>query len=84
MAAKPVQISLDSDLLKRIDKDPEVKARGRSAFIRSAVEMYLTAKRRREIETSLDHAYQGEARAMLDEISELLDPQSWRNACGCE
>jgi len=38
---RPVQISMDAALLRRIDADPEVRQRGRSAFIRSAIEMYL-------------------------------------------
>jgi metal-responsive CopG/Arc/MetJ family transcriptional regulator len=46
MSARPVQISLDSELLSQIDADPEVRERGRSAFIRSAVELYLKAKQR--------------------------------------
>ena len=52
MPAQPVQVSIERALLKRIDMDPETKKRGRSAFIRSAVELYLKAKERRDI----DHA----------------------------
>jgi hypothetical protein len=37
MAAKPVQISIDSALLERVDADPETRARGRSAFVRAAI-----------------------------------------------
>lgn len=77
MAAKPVQVSIDSDLLKRIDRDPEAQERGRSAFIRSAVELYLAAKGRREIESQLVRAYSGRADDMLDEIGEMLNQQSW-------
>lgn len=36
MAAKPVQISLDPELLEKIDADPEARERGRSAFVREA------------------------------------------------
>lgn len=79
MAAKPVQVSIDSDLLMRIDRDPEAQERGRSAFIRSAVELYLAAKGRREIELQLVRAYSGRADNMLDEISEMLNHQSWPN-----
>ena len=47
MPAKPVQVSIDADLLRRIDPDPETSEKGRSAFIRSAVSSYLEAKRRK-------------------------------------
>ena len=50
MPAKPIQISLDAELLERIDKDPEALERGRSALIRSAVEVYLRVKERKNIE----------------------------------
>jgi metal-responsive CopG/Arc/MetJ family transcriptional regulator len=77
MTAKPVQISLDTDLLGRIDADPEVKDKGRSAFIRSAVRLYLEAKKRREVEARLAQAYAGEADDLLEEIESLLGRQSW-------
>ena len=79
MGAKPVQISIDSELLRRIDDDPEARANGRSAFVRSAVEVYLAAKERREIEARLVKAYSGQADAMYDEVAELLGDQSWPN-----
>ena len=47
MPVKPVQISMDTKLLDRIDRDPETRERGRSAFLRSAAELYLAAKKRR-------------------------------------
>lgn len=79
MGAKPVQISIDTELLRRIDHDPEARAKGRSAFVRSAVEVYLAAKERHEIEAQLVKAYSGQADAMLDEVAELLGGQSWPN-----
>ena len=77
MPAKPIQISMDTDLLHRIDRDPEVKERGRSAFIRSAVELYLSAKRRRSVDERIVRAYEGQADAILDEIVDLLGDQAW-------
>jgi metal-responsive CopG/Arc/MetJ family transcriptional regulator len=77
MSARPVQISLDSDLLGQIDSDPEVREKGRSAFIRSAVQLYLKAKERREIETRFAQAYAGEAGSLLEEIEALMGRQSW-------
>jgi len=74
MPARPIQISLDSDLLGQIDSDPEVLEKGRSAFIRSAVRIYLQAKGRREIKDRLAQAYGGEADSLLKEVEALLGP----------
>lgn len=77
MSARPVQISLDSDLLDQIDADSEVREKGRSVFIGSAVQIYLKAKERLEIETRLVRAYAGEADNLLDEVEALLSAQAW-------
>lgn len=77
MAAKPVQVSIDLDLLQRIDSDPETRENGRSAFIRSAVSSYLREKRRREVDSAIGAAYAGAADAMGVEVSGLLDAQAW-------
>src|SRR5215210_637540 len=79
MPARPIQISLDSALLGQIDADPEAQERGRSAFIRSAVQIYLKAKERGEIERGLAQAYSGKAGSLLEEVEELLGNQSWPN-----
>jgi predicted transcriptional regulator len=63
---------MDADLLDQIDADPEVREKGRSAFIRAAVQLYLKAKERREIEAGLARAYGGEADRLLEEIEELM------------
>jgi metal-responsive CopG/Arc/MetJ family transcriptional regulator len=77
MPARPVQISVDEELLQRIDNDPEAQEKGRSAFIRSAVESYLSARRRQEIEARLERAYSGQADRLLLEVEDLLDGQRW-------
>ena len=69
-----VQISIDTALLEGID--PEARSRGRSAFIRSAIERYLTAKERRQIEARIAAAYRDSAEASLAEIADLMDAQS--------
>lgn len=79
MAARPVQISMEPDLLDQIDADPEAREKGRSAFIRSAEQLYLEAKRRQEIERQLAHAYSGEAASLLDEVETLIGRQAWPN-----
>ena len=77
MPARPVQVSMDTELLRRIDADPEVRERGRSMFIRSAVEMYLRAKRRREIDAQITSAYAERADELLEEVVDLTGAQEW-------
>jgi metal-responsive CopG/Arc/MetJ family transcriptional regulator len=77
MAAKPVQISLDTDLLDLIDRDPETQTEGRSAFMRKAAERYLAAKRRRDIDARIVTGYRGDADAALSDVAGLIDAQSW-------
>lgn len=68
---------MDTELLRRIDADPEARERGRSVFIRSAVEMYLRAKRRREIDAQITNAYAESADDLLEEVADLLGGQEW-------
>lgn len=77
MPVKPVQISLDVELLRKLDADPEAREKGRSALVRNAIEFYLTAKERRELDARIAQAYEGEANAMLDEVRELIGAQEW-------
>jgi CopG family transcriptional regulator/antitoxin EndoAI len=77
MPAQPVQISLDRALLKRLDADPEVKAKGRSAFIRDALRVYLRARERARIDDQIRAAYRGRGNATLREVESLLESQSW-------
>ncbi len=79
MAARPVQISVDSDLLDQIDADSEVREKGRSAFIRSAVQIYLKAKEKRDIEAQLARAYSGGGDTLLEEVEVLIGRQAWPN-----
>jgi metal-responsive CopG/Arc/MetJ family transcriptional regulator len=77
MPARPVQISIDVELLRRIDSDPETREKGRSAFVRSAVSSYLEAKRRREVDAAIRAAYGGAEDDMAVEVSGLMDAQAW-------
>ncbi|HYN01224.1 MAG TPA: ribbon-helix-helix protein, CopG family [Vicinamibacteria bacterium] len=77
MSAKPVQISIDVELLQRIDSDPETREKGRSAFVRSAVSSYLDAKRRRDVDTAIRAAYGGAKDDMQAEVADLMDAQAW-------
>lgn len=77
MPAKPVQVSIDIELLSRIDSDPEARSQGRSAFLRSAATYYLAAKARRKLDDELFRAYDGQADEMASEIAEFMDGQAW-------
>jgi metal-responsive CopG/Arc/MetJ family transcriptional regulator len=77
MPAKPVQVSLDVALLKRVDRDPETRKLGRSAFIQSAIQLYLRAKERRDIDASIRKAYASGADDMLSEVEGLIEAQAW-------
>ena len=77
MPAKPVQISLDRDLLARIDRDPQTKKQGRSAFIRDAVELYLATKRRRQIDGEIAAAYGGKSGGLLDDFEPWIEERVW-------
>lgn len=77
MASKPVQISIDEQLLETIDRDPEVRKHGRSAFIRSAVSLYLEAKRRRSVDAAIRRGYGTRSKELLTEIEDLLGAQTW-------
>ncbi|MGH7574468.1 MAG: ribbon-helix-helix protein, CopG family [Longimicrobiales bacterium] len=77
MNTKAVQVSIDIDLLYRIDADPETRKNGRSAFIRSAVRHYFVLKERRKVDARLARAYDGQADAMLDEVENMLGAQAW-------
>jgi hypothetical protein len=77
MAARPVQISIDTKLLRRIDLDVETRRDGRSAFIRSVVLLYLDAKRRQEIDHRIRKAFGGKGRALGAEVEELIGAQAW-------
>lgn len=79
VAAHSINVSIDSDLLGQVDADPEAREKGRSAFISSAVQLYLKAKERQETDSRLGAAYSGRAESLLDEVEELMVRQSWPN-----
>lgn len=68
---------MEQELLERIDADPEVRERGRSAFIRSAIELYLAVRARHQTEEQIARAYGGRAAELAGEALELTDTQAW-------
>jgi len=54
---KAIQVSVDEDLLARLDADEEVRRDGRSAVLRRAAELYLRQRRSRAIASAYGRAY---------------------------
>lgn len=65
MDMKAIQVTFDEALLERLDRDPAVRERGRSAVLREAAAEYLV---RREAEVIADRyrAGYGEGSAAMD------------------
>jgi metal-responsive CopG/Arc/MetJ family transcriptional regulator len=79
MSARSVQISLDEKLLARIDRQSLARRKGRSAFIRVAVEAYLAAERTRATDDAYDRAYgnKGASEQAFTEFGPLIKGQAW-------
>lgn len=81
MSSRSVQISLDEELLREVDRQKETKRDGRSAVIRRALHLYLERKRSEDIDALYAKAYgrgggtkdNGEVR----EFDALLESQAW-------
>lgn len=54
---KAVQVTIDEDLLRRIDALEEVKKKGRSALIRRLAEAYLQHRRNQQIRVAYQRGY---------------------------
>ncbi len=72
---KTIQITIDPDLLHKIDNDEETMKKGRSAFLRQAVRYYLEQKRLKSISDKYRSGYtQG---AKDDDLTIWEDEQVW-------
>ena len=54
---KAIQVTLDEDLIARLDRDEEVQRDGRSAVLRRAAEAYLRRRRSDAIAQAYAQAY---------------------------
>ena len=78
IAMKTIQITMDEELLTRLDKAEEVRQLGRSAVLRRATAEYLARQRRVEIARQYRKAYGAHA-ALGDEFKGWEDEAAWMN-----
>jgi len=76
MCMKAIQITLDENLLKRLDADEEVRRDGRSAVLRRAALEYLGRRRKRAIAEQYERAY-GRNPGLGDDFSAWPDEGVW-------
>jgi metal-responsive CopG/Arc/MetJ family transcriptional regulator len=63
---KPIQIMMDETLLRRLDRDREVRIEGRSAVLRRATAEYLRRSSARRIAEAYRKAYSASPGATAD------------------
>ena len=73
---KNIQITIDPELLHKIDNDEESIKIGRSAFLRKAVRYYLEQKKLRSISEQYRSGYTHES-AKNDDLTSWEDEQVW-------
>jgi metal-responsive CopG/Arc/MetJ family transcriptional regulator len=73
---KAIQVMFDERLLKQLDADGEVRARGRSAVLRRAAAEYLRRSRARRLSDAYRRAY-GDGSGLGDEFAGWEDEGSW-------
>ncbi len=73
---KAVQFTLEEELLRQIDRDPEAKRLGRSAFLRRAAREYLARRRNQQIRDAYRRGY-GERPVSAEEFGPLIEAQAW-------
>lgn len=76
---KAIQITVDDELLTRLDRDPEVKRLGRSEVLRRAADAYLRRQRKRTVAEAYRLAYGG-GKTPLDEIEGWDEEGVWPEA----
>lgn len=73
---KAIQVLFDDALLRRLDRDAEVRRDGRSAVLRRAAAEYLRQARRKEIAEAYRRAYADKA-GLGEEFSGWEDQGVW-------
>ncbi len=78
MYMKAIQITVDDELLDRLDATEEVKREGRSAVIRRAANEYLKRRTARLIRERYREAYgSGGGEALGDELEGWQEQGTW-------
>lgn len=73
---KAIQITIDEELLRRLDATAEVQREGRSAVIRRAAEEYLLRRQRQQIRERYEAAY-GDGAGLEDEFADWEGQGVW-------
>ena len=73
---KPIQIMMDEELLRRLDRDAEVRRAGRSAVLRRAAGEYLRRSSARRIAAAYRKAY-GAGPGLGTDFSGWEDEGTW-------
>ena len=73
---KTIQITIDPELLHKIDNDEESMKKGRSAFLRQAVQYYSEQKRLKSISEQYRSVYRRESE-INDDLTSWEDEQVW-------
>ena len=73
---KTIQITIDPELLHKIDNDEESMKKGRSAFLRQAAQYYLEQKRLKSISEQYRSGYRRESE-INDDLTSWEDEQVW-------
>jgi hypothetical protein len=73
---KSIQITLDDELLARLDQDDEVKRDGRSAVLRRAADLYLRQRKARDVTAAYRRAY-GDKPGLGAEFEGWEDEGAW-------
>ena len=73
---KAIQVSIDDELLRRLDADPDVQRDGRSAVLRRAVAAYLRERRDQRISDAYRRGY-GDSRGIGPEFDGWEEQGAW-------
>jgi metal-responsive CopG/Arc/MetJ family transcriptional regulator len=73
---KAVQFTIEEELLRQIDRDPQTKRAGRSAFLSQAAREYLARGRERAIQDAYRRGYR-EKPVAPNEFGPLMEGQAW-------
>ncbi len=76
MDMKAIQVTFDEALLERLDRDPAVRERGRSAVLREAAATYLVRKDAEDIAYGYRTGY-GDAAAVDTELEGWTGEGVW-------